>query len=574
MKHPRILLLAVLALPSRLLAGPESPPLGLRLTGGELDPLRTIAIQDGGRTKPLDTFARETARRIVGAKPFGFESVRGLDPVEWVLAMLAAPEAWRETPLVKVTHAGLRQAAGLTAGKDVYSFQELVTHKGFLDAADKVHQKVQTDREARLDPIEREISTLYDSLSILAGIFSGEGLRIIPPRDDKATWFSLADLDKVDSASVQRVKTLLQALVIAYRDGDRASVGASAAALNRRLAELAPGVYPKAKELGIEVHYNRFKPFRTTWLLYLFGFLCLLASFPLASRPATFAGFGLLGAGFLTHAYGMVLRMTITGRPPVTNMYESVIWVAWGAMLFALIFEAVYKVRYFAVCASALATFCLILADNVPILDGSIEPLVPVLRDNMWLTVHVLTITLGYAPFTLAMGIGHLNLGLYFFAPGRTVLFKSLSNFLYRALQVGTLFLATGTMLGGVWASYSWGRFWGWDPKETWALIALLGYLAILHGRMIGWFREFGTAVGSIIGYLGVLMAWYGVNFVLGTGLHSYGFGSGGYAYVGGFVAFEVLVIVAALLRRKSEIAKQGPGRAPGALQPASPPSA
>ena len=332
---------------------------------------------------------------------------------------------------------------------------------------------------------------------------------------------------------------------------------------------MAPDDYPAARTLGIEVHYNRFKPFRTAWLFYLLGFLVLLASFPLASRPAGWAGMGLVIAAFLVHAYGMVLRMTISGRPPVTNMYESVIWVAWGAMLFALIFEAVYKVRYFAACASALAVICLILADNVPILNGSIDPLVPVLRDNMWLTVHVLTITLGYAAFTLAMGLGHLNLGLYFFAPGRTALFKSLSLFLYRALQVGTLFLAVGTMLGGIWASYSWGRFWGWDPKETWAFIALLGYLAILHGRMIGWLRDFGTAVGSIIGYLGVLMAWYGVNFVLGTGLHSYGFGSGGYTYVGGFVAFELLVIVAALLRRRSEVAKGRSAAASAELQAA-----
>jgi len=171
----------------------------------------------------------------------------------------------------------------------------------------------------------------------------------------------------------------------------------------------------------------------------------------------------------------------------------------------------------------------------------------------------VLTITLGYAAFTLAMGIGHLNLGLYFFRPGEAVLFKNLSLFLYRALQVGTLFLAVGTLLGGVWASYSWGRFWGWDPKETWALIATLGYLAILHARMTGWIKDFGMAVGSLLGYLLVLMAWYGVNFVLGTGLHSYGFGSGGYWYVGGFVAFEAFVITAALLRRRSELQKLAP---------------
>ena len=552
-------MLSVLALlPNPLRAGPE------------IDPLRRIAIQDGGRTKPFDTFARETARRITGARAFGFQSVKGLEPSEWILSMLAAPERWRQEKIVKVTHAGLREAAGLPAGKDLYSFEELVSHQGFLSAAEKVHEKVRKDREARLDPIEREIADLYENLSVMAGIFSGEALHVVPhPDDPKASWYSVADLERADAPQVQRVKTLLTALVIAYRDGDRPSVSAAASALGKRLAEMAPDNYPAARTLGIEVHYNRFKPFRTAWLFYLLGFLVLLASFPLASRPAGWAGMGLVIAAFLVHAYGMALRMTISGRPPVTNMYESVIWVAWGAMLFALIFEAVYKVRYFAACASALAVICLILADNVPILNGSIDPLVPVLRDNMWLTVHVLTITLGYAAFTLAMGLGHLNLGLYFFAPGRTALFKSLSLFLYRALQVGTLFLAVGTMLGGIWASYSWGRFWGWDPKETWAFIALLGYLAILHGRMIGWLRDFGTAVGSIIGYLGVLMAWYGVNFVLGTGLHSYGFGSGGYTYVGGFVAFELLVIVAALLRRRSEVAKGRSAAASAELQAA-----
>ncbi len=497
--------------------------------------------------------------------------MKGLEPTEWVLAMLSDPARWREQRVIKVTHAGLRRAAGLPDASDqLYSFQELVTHDGFLKAADAVHEKLRKDREAKLDPIEREISELYESLSVLSGIFSGESLRVVPhPSDLRATWFSLADLDRAEVPQVQRVKALVTALVVAYRDGDRENVGTASAALGRRLAEMAPSVYPPAREVDVEVHYNRFKPFRTAWLLYLLGFLALIASFPLASGAVSWAGMGLVVAAFAVHAYGMILRMMISGRPPVTNMYESVIWVAWGAVLFALVFEAVYKVRYFAACASALAVLSLILADNVPILDGAIDPLVPVLRDNMWLTIHVLTITLGYAAFTLAMGLGHLNLGLYFFAPQKTALFKNLSLFLYRALQVGTLFLAVGTALGGIWASYSWGRFWGWDPKETWAFIALLGYLAILHGRLLGWIKEFGMAVGSILGYLGILMAWYGVNFVLGTGLHSYGFGSGGYAYVGGFVAFELLVIVAALLRRRGELAKARAAAPPGQLQAA-----
>src|SRR4030095_7097141 len=158
-----------------------------------------------------------------------------------------------------------------------------------------------------------------------------------------------------------------------------------------------------------------------------------------------------------------VLGMRISGRPPVTNMYESVVWGAWGAMLFALLFEFVYKARYIAVCASSVSVIRLLLADNVPILAGAIDPLVPVLRDNMWLTIHVLTITLGYAAFFLAMAIAHVCLGLYFFAPGRRELLSKMSLFLYRCLQVGVLLGAAGGVLGGGGGSSFWGRLWGWD---------------------------------------------------------------------------------------------------------------
>ena len=539
-----ILSLLALSLPSPLLAG------------SEVAPLRGIAIQAGGRTKPLDTFARETARRVTGAKPFGFERVHKLEPTEWVLSMVASPDRWRAEAIVKVTHAGLRSAAGLPADKDRYSFEELVSHQGFMGAVEKVHGKLRAEEE--LDPVEGELANLYDTLSVMNGIMTGEALRIIPhPHDPKATWYSIADLDNPQVPQAQRVRALVSSLVTAYAAGDLPGVQTASAGLASRLASVAPEVYPAEKDLALEVHYNRSKPFRTAWVLYLLGFLALIASFPLDSKTFARAGMALVVGGFGFNAYGMLLRTMISGRPPVTNMYETVVFVAWGGVLFALVFEAIYKARYFAATAAGLATLCLILADNVPILDGAIAPLVPVLRDNMWLTVHVLTIMLGYAAFTLAMGLGHLNLGLYFFAPGKASLLKSLSLFLYRALQVGTLFLAVGTLLGGVWASYSWGRFWGWDPKETWALIALLGYLAILHGRFVGWIKDFGLAVGSILGYLLVLMAWYGVNFVLGTGLHSYGFGSGGYTYIGGFVLFEVLVIGAALVRRRMELQKQ-----------------
>jgi cytochrome c-type biogenesis protein CcsB len=517
-----------------------------------LDPLANLAIQDGGRLKPLDTFGRETARRVVGAKPFGGgESVLGLEPAHWVLSMLAEPQRWREEPIVRVTHAGLREAVSLPPGKDRFSFSELVTHEPFLRTTEALHERLSRDPRASLDPVEREVLELYDTLGVMAGIFSGEALRIVPGDEPQAAWLSVADLGA--PAADPRLRALVAAMVSAQQAGDADAVAVSAAALFSRLAERAGGAYPAARELERESDFNRSKPFRRAWLLYLPGLLLLLASFPLNARPLAWAGIAAITAGFGFHTLGLVLRTLISGRAPVTNMYESVLFVAWGAILVALAFEAAYRARWIAACAAGLATLCLVLADSVPILDPAIQPLVPVLRDNFWLTTHVLTITLGYAAFLLAMGIAHLNLGLYCFAPQRGALLKGLTLFLYRSLQVGTLLLAAGTMLGGVWASYSWGRFWGWDPKETWSLIALLGYLVVLHARFLGWIKELGLAVGAILGFLLVLMAWYGVNFILGTGLHSYGFGSGGYAYVGGFLAFELLVIGSVGWRWRSE---------------------
>jgi ABC-type transport system involved in cytochrome c biogenesis permease subunit len=352
-----------------------------------------------------------------------------------------------------------------------------------------------------------------------------------------------------DGAVPEDVGGQVLALLEAQRRGDRAGRDAAAAALGEALRCRGGPEYPSAATLAREVGYNRLKPFRLSWLLYLGAFVVLLASLPLQSRWPSRAGLALATAGLAATTIGLVLRTQISGRAPVTNMYESVVFVAWGAVALALVFEALYGGRVAATCASGLAVVALVLADNVPILDGSIAPLVPVLRDNMWLTLHVLTITLGYAAFFLAMGLGHVNLAFFLFAPSRESLHRTLTLYLYRSLQVGTLFLAIGTLLGGVWASYSWGRFWGWDPKETWALIALLGYLAVLHGRLAGWLGGFGLALGAIGAFLLVLMAWYGVNYILGTGLHAYGFGTGGAGWMFAFAAAELLLIVFALAR-------------------------
>ncbi len=543
----------ILALAALTVVGWSSP------AGADVaDALREVAVQDGGRVKPLDTFARESARRVSGARPFtGGESVQGMDAVEWAVAAMAEPQAWKAKPIVRVVHAELRGNLGLAAERDRYSFDELVGNRAFMDAAERLMSRVRRDPEAQLQPIESEILSLYETLSVMAGIASGEAIRIAAQgADQTGAWLSIAGLSQLETAEGRQAREALGGLLTAYARGDKLTATSAARDFALAAARLSPAAERAA--LAREVRYNRLKPFRWAWVLLLFGSLLLLSSLVAAPRVLGGAGFALVIAGFLLNGYGMLLRTLISGRAPVTNMYESVVFVAWGAVAVALAFEAFSRVRWVAACAALLGTVCLVLADNVPILDGSIEPLVPVLRDNMWLTLHVLTIMLGYAAYLLAAGLAHLSLGLFTFAPGRAGLIRTLSSFLYRSLQVGTLFLAIGTLLGGVWASYSWGRFWGWDPKETWALIALLGYLAILHGRFAGWFKDFGMAVGSIGGFLLVMMAWYGVNYVLGTGLHSYGFGAGGGGYAAVFVLVEAALVGFASLRYR--------GRAPAGV--------
>jgi cytochrome c-type biogenesis protein CcsB len=318
-----------------------------------------------------------------------------------------------------------------------------------------------------------------------------------------------------------------------------------------------PDAYPSDKQIAVEVHYDDFHPFMWAWIFYLLAALTLGVAWQTENAKATSAGWVLALCAFALHIYGFGLRIYLTGRPPVSNMYESVVWVSFGVVVFSLIFEYLNRKKFILLAGCSIAVLCLVVADLAPtILDQSVQPLQPVLRSNMWLTIHVLTITLSYSAYFLAWGLG--NIGLFFVLRGEKPTDerpRAFSHSIYRAIQVGVVLLAAGTILGGVWADYSWGRFWGWDPKETWAFIALMGYLALLHARLTGWVQNFGMLVFSVVAFNLVLMAWYGVNFVLGAGLHAYGFGAGGVEYVGAFVALD-LIYVAYVVYVKTERAR------------------
>ncbi|HEV3263133.1 MAG TPA: cytochrome c biogenesis protein CcsA, partial [Gemmataceae bacterium] len=320
--------------------------------------------------------------------------------------------------------------------------------------------------------------------------------------------------------------------------------------------------YPGLKTIGLELLFNRVQPFLWGWVIMLAGVLSLIASMVLRSRYCYLLGFAFYFVSLAVQAFGFFTRIYISGRAPVSNMYETVIWVAFMSAIFALVLELVYRRKVILLAGALMSFFGLVLADQMPLaLDPKISPLVPVLRSNYWLTVHVLTIVSSYAAGTLAWALGNITLVLLTFGKGRRDTLKMLSQFTYRAVQIAVLLLAAGTFLGGWWAAESLGRFWGWDSKEVGALVALVCYVIPLHARFIGWVMDFGLAVCAVVCYAFILFSWYVVNFVIAAGLHSYGFGGGGGTWVAwaALLNIEWVLIASMIYRRRLRPPDQEP---------------
>ncbi|MBE9029787.1 cytochrome c biogenesis protein CcsA [filamentous cyanobacterium LEGE 11480] len=496
-----------------------------------LEPLQTLAVQLDGRKKPLDTVALETVSKIHGSASYKQADGSKLDYLKTYLSLSFNDRDWNQEPFILFTYRPLKERAGLDAEQKYFSFQTLLKSQGLADVVATAHDKQVNDQDLSRD--EREALTIEERVEAMLQTVGQDDLPIVPhPTEKKGKWLSLATANQ--SYSEDQIAPLAaqhQTLVQTYdaANPDLTPVVQAATALHDGLAQLSPTIYPAMVDLQREVHFHHFHAFAKAWMIYAVAFVAMLLTLWLKSFDLYWGAIGIFCAGIAVNSYGFLLRMQVAGRPPVTNMYESVVWVGFGIAALALLFELTSRARYFLLAAAPLSVLSLVMADRLPaVLDSSIAPLVPVLRDNFWLSIHVPTITLSYASFALALGLGHVALGYTLWAPNQTKRVQALSQLTYRVIQVGVLLLTTGIILGGVWAHVSWGRFWGWDPKETWALIALLCYLIPLHGRLVGWIGNFGINVASIVAFNAVLMAWYGVNFVLGTGLHSYGFTTGG----------------------------------------------
>lgn len=372
---------------------------------------------------------------------------------------------------------------------------------------------------------------------------------VLPSRYKPGVWFPLKKLKSSDSNNFtayndnlfHQIKSLYLQLEQAVNNNDSSQIEPLSTSLAKSLkagyASLAGKTYqsaygkalsyPSFTQLKIERLYYTYPWISFCIALYLFGFISFLFFYCFDKPQFKTIALCLTGLAFSLHTLILGARCYILARPPVSNMFETMIYVPWIAIGAGFIIQAALK-NTFVLVASCLAAIPLLIFLQLSNFSSSMENVQAVLDSQYWLIVHVLMVVGSYGLFFLCGILGHVYLALFSYYGVETAFVKNLAKAILQCMYIGVALLIPGTILGGVWAAQSWGRFWDWDPKESWAFISACIYLVWIHAYRFRYIDNFGLAVGSVVGLLSIIFTWYGVNYILGTGLHSYGFGSGG----------------------------------------------
>jgi len=400
---------------------------------------------------------------------------------------------------------------------------------------------------------------------------------VVPPLDPATArdqWQSAGNclLDSFRNRGIHPAMNFFAAMTSAYRAQTPTEFNR---ALDDYKAWLAPRFQKELKKGQAEFYYNDVKAFLHATIIYIFAFvlacgaILAFAVTPTLSESLRRSAFSLIILAGLVHTFGLVFRMALEGRPPVTNLYSSAIFIGWAAMVLGIIVERIYRVGLGCIVASLAGFVTLLIAHNLALGGDTMEMLRAVLDTNFWLATHVVVVTMGYAStfFAGLLALVYIFLGVFtpllshklepavrppaLSGPSTAAapidLGKALARMVYGVVCFATLFSFVGTVLGGIWADQSWGRFWGWDPKENGALLIVLWNAIILHARWGGLVRDRGIMNLAVFGNVVTSFSWFGVN-MLGIGLHSYGFMDAAFKWLMLFVGSQVLVIALGLL--------------------------
>jgi cytochrome c-type biogenesis protein CcsB len=482
--------------------------------------LRRLPVQHDGRVMPLDTLARETVWNVTGSYAW-----KGADPVATVTGWLFDPRAAAASPVVKIGSKELARTAGIDPSVTHASFEQLVGNARLMQLVDAARHAEAEEKPRK--GVLKDAEKLEQRLTAIYSVLQRDAVRPIPISGDTNARWNVPETTSPEA-------------LLGLADGPRLTG------------------WPSAKKIDREILYNRVNPVRIAWIILLASLAASIAAWVRASRLLDGAAFALLLAGFGTMTWGIGMRWAAGERIPAANMYESMLFLAWGVGLFAVVAYALLKNRVVVVNAASMAALTMALTDLLPI-DRFIHPIAPVLAGTPWLAIHVPIIMIGYAVLALGLVVAHMQVAFAAFGTGRGALVEKMYELLYWYMFVGSLLLLTGILTGSIWAASSWGRYWGWDPKEVWSLVAFLAYMAILHLKVDKVIGTFGVAVISIAAFQTILMTYLGVNFVLNAGMHSYGMGDSPvvkWMVVAGLVELVFLVVAGVAWRDRKRLAE------------------
>lgn len=516
-----------------------------------------------GRIEPVNTYTAKLLRKI-----YRSDSFEGLSSEQVMLGFMINPAYWSNVPFIRQTNKQLREDLALPDGKYI-RFSDLFDNEGHYRIAKQVDEAYARPAAER-SKLDKDLLKLDEKINILYSLLQGKLFSLFPlPTDSSGKWYSSGDdlalFQGRDSMFVTRIMPwYLDESTTALTSGDWGKANEVLDMIQVYQQKQSTSALLSEKQVSWELFYNRARLFFWSAISYALAGLLLLfvAILKLLTqkenmRHLVYILTAIIALIFLVHTTGIGIRWYLAGRPPVTNAYESMICVAWATTLAGLLFAR--RTTITLALAALLAGIILFVA-NLNFMDSEITPLVPVLK-SYWLMIHVSVITASYGFFGISLLLGIVS--QFFMAISakrknapldRKV--EELRVINEMLLHIGLYLLTAGIFLGAIWANESWGRYWGWDPKETWALITMIIYALILHARFVPALRsDYAFSVMSILGFLTVLMTYFGVNYYF-SGLHSYGSSETPlalYIMLVVYVFLALLMIYTACLRRKAD---------------------
>ena len=502
--------------------------------------VRNIPLQDEGRIKPLDTFARNHLLAFYGKRSI---KEMNLSATDWILNLILDPQNGKEQKIFNIRNPEVVSSIYLDwSTEHKYSFNEILP--GLSNQAvliNMINQKPDANRSV----FEKQLLELNNNAMRFEEISYLKAMKLLPPDEISKTdeWSSPLEFivnGRSPEPHQDAILNALQQYLAGRLAGQEASMQSAMANYKAALL-MVPGELFDITVLKKETWMNRVNLFYTSVGLYLFAFILLGLSWMIQPLLLKRASYALLILGFLFHAYGIYLRMHIMGRPPVSTLYESVIFVAFIVILFAIILEYFRRDGLGIFVGTVSGSIFHYIGFGYSADGDTLSMLVAVLNSNFWLATHVTTITMGYGASLVAGFIGHLYLVQAIRQPKNKSNLKSIFNNLFGITLIALFFTLFGTILGGIWADQSWGRFWGWDPKENGALLIVLWQLMMVHMRLSGLAKPAEFALGMALNNIIVALAWFGVN-LLQVGLHSYGFDDGVARNLFIFIVLELII--------------------------------